>query len=273
MKGADIYAGDDAWTEWFKICSVHGCSRDHAAALRREIESAMYSALARFGVAREDAEGEDPVAVFDSYFALRGEREGKKALKAYYAYRIVAEGMELKDFVCGTLFGSGSGRVRDIVLDWIATMKGWRRRTVSRADGTRAAVWEAAPSEAETLERAEATPGAGTDAAETLDEMELRARAAETISLAATQIKVEKAKLALYSLVTALDIPLTEPAVLAALGVGKTRAYLLRDRAIAAIGRALDGSGLEGDTLFARLLVEEAAKMIEPGLRKELIGE
>ena len=28
--------------------------------------------------------------------------------------------------VCGTLFGARSWRIRDIVLDWISVLKGWR---------------------------------------------------------------------------------------------------------------------------------------------------
>ena len=61
------YAGDDAWTEWFEICSVAGCSPEHARALRAEVESAMYAQLVRSGFTREDAGGDDPVAFFDSY--------------------------------------------------------------------------------------------------------------------------------------------------------------------------------------------------------------
>ena len=37
----DRYAGDEAWQDWFDICSVGGCPAEHAAALRRQVESAM----------------------------------------------------------------------------------------------------------------------------------------------------------------------------------------------------------------------------------------
>ena len=124
------YAGDAAWQAWFDICSVGGCPDEHAAALRRQVESTMYSCLAKRGVSREEAGADDPVAVFDAYFKLKGSRETKKPLKSYFAYRIKVEGMRLADFVCGTLFGSGAGRVHDIVLDWIASIKGWRPRKV-----------------------------------------------------------------------------------------------------------------------------------------------
>ncbi len=39
----DRYAGDEAWQDWFDICSVGGCPAEHSAALRRQVESAMYS--------------------------------------------------------------------------------------------------------------------------------------------------------------------------------------------------------------------------------------
>ena len=29
----DRYAGDEAWQDWFDICSVGGCPAEHAAAL------------------------------------------------------------------------------------------------------------------------------------------------------------------------------------------------------------------------------------------------
>ena len=39
----DIYAGDDAWREWFDVCFVDGCSA--AKALREQVASAMYAQL------------------------------------------------------------------------------------------------------------------------------------------------------------------------------------------------------------------------------------
>ena len=71
----------------------------------------------RFGLSAADAGTDDPVAFFDGYFRLKGSREKGKPLKLYFAHRIAAEGIRLFDFVCGTLFGSRSGRVHDIVVD------------------------------------------------------------------------------------------------------------------------------------------------------------
>ena len=98
----DRYAGDEAWQDWFDICSVSGCPAEHSAALRRQVESAMYSTLSKRGISREEAGADDPVAVFDAYFKLKGSRDKKKPLKSYFAYRIKAEGLKLSNFVCGT---------------------------------------------------------------------------------------------------------------------------------------------------------------------------
>ena len=37
----DRYAGDEAWQEWFTICSVAGCCSEYAAKLRKQVENAM----------------------------------------------------------------------------------------------------------------------------------------------------------------------------------------------------------------------------------------
>ena len=74
----DLYAGDDAWQEWFEVCFVDGCAA--APALREQVASAMYAQLARFGFARADVEGADPVLHFDAYFMLTGSRSKPKPL-------------------------------------------------------------------------------------------------------------------------------------------------------------------------------------------------
>ena len=52
----DRYAGDEAWFEWFRICSVAGCGTEVSDRLRAEISSAMFAHLSRAGVSREAAE-------------------------------------------------------------------------------------------------------------------------------------------------------------------------------------------------------------------------
>ena len=124
------YAGDSAWREWFALCAVGRCSGERGERLRTQVSSAMFAQLARYGFTRKDACGDDPVAAFDAYFKLKGARDEKKPLKLYFANRIKVEGLRMIDFVCGTLFGAISGRIHDIVIDWIATLKGWKPRSV-----------------------------------------------------------------------------------------------------------------------------------------------
>lgn len=264
----DRYAGDAAWTEWFEKCSVARCGPGSAAALRAQVESAMLSALSRAGFSRDDVGTDDPVSFFDSYFTLKGSRDSPKPLKAYFAYRIRSEGLRLVDFVCGTLFGSASGRVRDIVTDWISTCKGWKPRTVTGADGRRRQAWEnAAEDGASGEELADES-----DPAAFLDEEPIRREVEGALSRAAAKIKVEKRLVALLFHATAHDVSLTEPVVLAALGVGKSRAYALKDKAMKALEREL--CGIEGfdDPLFGRILLDVCESALGDGLRKALGG-
>jgi hypothetical protein len=262
----DRYAGDGAWTEWFEICSVAGCRPEYAGRLAEQVSSAMYSKLARAGISRADTHGEDPVAFFDSYFKLRGSRDAKKPLKSYFLHRIKDEGIDMVDFVCGTLFGSGSGRIRDIVLDWIAVLKGWKPRTVADGEGRRRVVWENAGDE----NLASVELAGESDALELLDEEPLRAAAGRVIDAVARRARVasDAASLLLYA--TSHDISLTEPCILSALGAGKSKVYSWRDKVMKALERELRSTE-GGDTpLFARLLVASAAAHLPRKLREEL---
>lgn len=262
----DRYAGDAAWTEWFEICSVAGCSSAAAAALRTEIESALFTHLARAGFSRDAVGTEDPVAFFDAYFKLKGSRDAPKPLKAYFAYRLATEGLRLRDFVCGTLFGTASGRVRDIVSDWIAVHKGWKARTVTTADGRRHFEWEQAADPETVVE----TAADGTDPADFLDEIPLRAALEALLDRVAQKSGVEKAKVALLSVATAQDLSLTDPLVLGGLGVGKSRAYALREKVMTILEREL--ARLEGadDPFTARVLLDLCEAQLAPRLRAAL---
>lgn len=107
----DRYAGDDAWREWFAICSVGGCAPANRERLRAEVESAMYAQLARFGLTRDDAGVDDPIAFFDGYFKLKGSREKGKPLKLYFAHRIRAEHLRM-------LASIGDNRSVEAGRDW-----------------------------------------------------------------------------------------------------------------------------------------------------------
>ena len=245
------YAGDAAWSEWFAICSVGGCSEENRKRLRTEVESAMYAQLARFGLSREDAGEDDPVSFFDGYFKLKGSRERGKPLKFYFAHRIRAEHLRMFDFVCGTLFGSRSGRVHDIVADWISSLKGWKSRIVRGEDGCRRLRWERTEGDGAPVE----LPIENDPAAE-IDVEAIRGETAVLLERVARKIGVEKRKAALLLYVTAMDVALTEDAVLVALGVGKSMAYRLKDKAMEALRREMRRTEGSDSPLFGRLLLE-----------------
>ena len=263
----DRYAGDDAWREWFEICSVAGCCEEHAALLRREIESAMFSRLARAGFSRDDVGNEDPVAFFDSYFRLRGSRDSPKPLKAYFAYRIRKEGVRLRDFVCGTLFGGASGRVRDIVQEWISVAKGWKPRTVAGPDGRRRLEWEATAGEVLPDDLSVCA-----NPAEFIDEGPYHAAAGRVLDAVARKKGLEKRHVALLLYVMAQDVSVTEAAVLDSLQVGKSRAYQLKDAVARAVEAELRNEDGAEDPLFARILLEECEAALDGKTRKRLEG-
>ena len=266
----DRYAGDDAWTEWFEICSVAGCRPEFAARLGAQVASALYAQLARAGFSRADTGGEDPVAFFDAYFKLKGSREKGKPLKLYFAHRIREEGVAMSDFVCGTLFGSGSGRVRDIVLDWIAVLKGWKPRTVRASDGRRRVTWENAGGDGLAAVEQAAEPGS----VDFLDEAPLRRAADGVLDAVARRAKAPRASVALLLYATSHDVSLTEPCVLSALGAGKSQAYALREKVMKALEMELRTVESADTPLFARLLVSACAGALSAGLRGELgVGE
>ena len=264
------YAGDAAWIEWFEICSVAGCRPDHAAALRSQIESAMSAQLLRAGFSRDDVGTDDPVAFFDSYFKLKGARDSQKPLKSYFAYRIRVEGLRMLDFVCGTLFGSASGRIRDIVTDWITACKGWKPRTVTGADGRRHQTWENAGDEsiAKTELAAESA-----DPAAFLDDEPIRRQVRRAISRIAAKLGVEKPQVALLLYATAQDVSITEPVVLEALGVAKSRAYALREKAMKGLEKELLKAEGTDSPLFGRILLETCESELGEELRGRLEGE
>ena len=264
----DRYAGDEAWKKWFEICSVDGCPPEEARRLRAQVAPAMLSRLARHGISPEETQGEDPVAFFDAFFRLKGSREGAKPLKLWFAHRIRAEGIAMRDFVCGTLFGSASGRVHDIVVDWIAALKGWRPRTLRDADGRRRLVWEGAAEEdaAAALRAGDAPP----DDPDFLDEAPMRREIAGALARTAARLGVEKPAVALLLYATAQDVPLTDAAVLEGLKTGKSRAYALREKVVKRIGAELADAEGAGSPLFGRLLLEVCEAAVPAAVRAQL---
>ena len=262
------YAGDAAWREWFAVCAVARCGEEPGARLRVQVSSAMFAQLARYGLSREDACGDDPVAAFDAYFKLKGSREVGKPLKLYFAHRIKAEGLRLVDFVCGTLFGALSGRVHDIVIDWIATLKGWKPRSLRGDDGRRRLVWESAGDEAV----AELEQPDTTDPAALLDVEPLQKKAEVLLETVSRKIKAEKRSVALLYYATAQDIPITAAAVLEVLQTAKSRAYALREKAMETLRRELRNDEDAASPLFARMLLEVCEAALGEDVRAKLGG-
>ena len=263
------YAGDAAWREWFDICSVNGCQPASAEALRAQIASAMYARLAKCGIGREETHDEDPIAFFNAFFKLKGSRDKGKPLKLYFAYRLQAEGMRLRDFVCGTLFGSSSGRIHDIIMEWIAVLKGWKPRSLRTPDGKRHVVWEgAAPEETAAPELSDES-----DPTAFLDVDPMRAEVDKALENISRKIKVEKSKVTLLLYAEAQDVPVTNPAVLEGLEVGKSRAYKLKEKALDALRRELGSAGGVGSPLFGRILLEACEEALPEATRAKIGAE
>jgi len=257
----DTYAGDEAWREWFEVCSVAGCSEQASAALRREVVSAMRAQLTRYGV--EAGETDDPVAFFDAYFTLKGSRTAKKPLKAYFEYRLKVEKLKMSDFVCGTLFGARSGRIRDIVLEWITVLKGWRAHSRRNPDGTRRLEWERATESGTNSEAAsvEKPVAAGLDRPLVERDVErLLVRLAEAVPLSRERVAV-----ILYAV--AMDVPMTDRAVLKALDVGKSLAYQLRNKVVTVFRSLIDEIETATDESFGEVLLERCAATLPPGFK------
>jgi hypothetical protein len=265
----DIYAGDEAWREWFDKCAVSRCGAENAARLGSQIGTAMYSQLARSGIARSAAGEDDPVSVFDAYFMLKGSRDTGKPLKSYFSHRIKTDGLRLLDFVCGTLFGARSGRIHDIVTDWIASIKGWKPRTVRDADGRRHVVWEGAGD----ASVAELELGHDADPAALIDLAPLRRKVAGMLEEISRKTKVEKAKVALLCYVTAQDIPITETAVLEELETAKSRAYAIREKVMEALREKMRNEEEGNSPLFGRVLLETVEAELSERVRAKLTGD
>ena len=172
------------------------------------------------------------------------------------------------DFVCGTLFGAISGRIHDIVVDWIATLKGWKPRSLRDEDGRRKLVWENAGEE----EIAELEQADTTDPATFLDVEPLQRKASALLETVARKIKAEKQSVALLYYATAQDIPITATAVLEVLQTAKSRAYALREKAMETLRRELRNDEDAASPLFARILLEACEATLGNDVRAQLGG-
>ena len=267
-KTSDLYAGDAAWQEWFDICSVDGCEAAHAEKLRAQVTRAMYARLARLDISREEAGADDPVAFFDSYFKLKGTRDKKKPLKSYFAYRMKVEGRRMVDFVCGTLFGAAAGRIHDIVLEWVSSIKGWKARSFRDSEGRRHTVFERPLADDTAAPEASVT----VDPAAYLDIRPMMRTIDRALTNVARKINLEKHKVASLLLMTARDLSLNGAGFLEAMNMSKSGAYAARDKAMKALKRELEHGDGVGTPLFGRVLLATCEAAVPESLRATMGG-
>ncbi len=254
----DKSGGDAAWQAWFDCCSVARVREINtllAAELAAYISAAMRGQLAKTGYASAEFDGDDPVSFFDSFFLLgsmRSEAKNKKPLKRLLAGK-VAGGVPLKELVCGVLFSSRCGRVRDIVRDWIATVKGWKWRSVLQEDGTRKIVREGAAVADDAREDSRVVYYSfGTR----LDAGAFESMVLELLAGLEVSMSLEKQKVALLLYVTANDISIDSPVVLGTLGMKKSTAYTQRAKCLNAAAEYLVNNDVRTDDVaFASRLM------------------
>ena len=226
-----------------------------ADGLSSYIGAAMRGQLAKTGYASAEFDGDDPVSFFDSFFLLgsmRSEAKNKKPLKQLLVGK-VAGGVSLKELVCGVLFSPQRGRIRDIVRDWISTVKGWKWRSVLQEDGTRKVVREgAANAEAAREESRAISYSFGTR----LDADAFGSIALELLAALEVSMSLEKHKIALLLYVTANDISIDSPLVLETLGMKKSTAYTQRTKCMNAAAEYLANNDVRTDDVaFASRLM------------------
>jgi len=271
----EMAGGDAAWRAWLDICSVAGVRDrypDLADGLNSHISATMTAALARSSCASDEFLSDDPVSFFDSYFLLgseRGEAQGRKPLKQLYKYRMENEGIPLKELVCGVLFSPERGKIRDIVRDWIATIKGWRPHTITQSDGTRKVVWESASEKDEVASTRAAEYSFGLR----LDADAIKVQIADVFSEVENELKLEKTKIALLLYMTAKGETLDNPVILERLSVGKSRAYTLKDKCMESMADKLMKREVRtDDIMFAKLLMSSCKAILGSDTLKAIEG-
>ena len=117
----DLYAGDEAWLQWFDRCAVHLCDEQWRGPLWEEIGSALERAVREKRVRNANLARDYVRNYFDTYFKLRGAAEVDKPRKRQIESRIPDAPDGLRGIVLGALM---SGEVRTMareiktVVDW-----------------------------------------------------------------------------------------------------------------------------------------------------------
>lgn len=267
--------GDAAWRKWFDLCSVamvrkedvkmaDGLAEQIASSMRRQLKGHVAEAWA------SSVSADDLVHHFDAYFILNGEKPGKndrKPLKRWLEEKMSADGVSLKEAVCGMVLSQARGRVRNAVRDFIEAAKGWKVRSVARPEGGRKVVWDRAMFADEDIGECKvplyvAHPSIGSR----LDVPLVRKAVSEAIGEISAKMKLEKRSVALLFYVTAKGISMDTPKVLETLGVGKSRAYTLKKECMEMAETIFGSKDVETDRCqFVKMLLAECAKVIGDG--------
>ena len=101
----------------------------------------------------------------------------------------------------------------------------------------------------------------------------MRAEVEKALENISRKIKVEKSKVALLLYAEAQDVPVTHPAVLEGLEVGKSRAYKLKEKALDALRRELGSAEGVGSPLFGRILLEACEEALPEATRAKIGAE
>ena len=259
--------GDLAWGQWLELCSVErvrSVDKTMAQGLEKSISKAMCRQFWHLGF--EDVGDVDGlVHHFDTYFLLDGtqkDKEGKKPLKKLLAYTMETGGIPLKEVICGMVFSSSCGWIRSIARDWIEVTQGWKPHSIKQTNGKRKVVWEHASETTDQNEEPFQDDGR-TNLDDSLDRRFLEKSVLGMINRLAHEIKVEKHVIALLFYVTAQKKSLAAPEVLKVLGVGKSRAYRLKNECIMRAEKILKECEIDvNNVAFAQILVETCEKIV-----------
>jgi hypothetical protein len=101
----------------------------------------------------------------------------------------------------------------------------------------------------------------------------MRAEVDKALENISRKIKVEKSKVALLLYAEAQDVPVTNPAVLEGLEVGKSRAYKLKEMAVLALRKELRSAEGVGSPLFGRILLDACEEALPEATRAKIGAE
>jgi hypothetical protein len=98
----DIYAGDEAWQQWFNVCCLDKCAELYRSLLQKEVYSALRRGI-RFRRCTLSYSREYLLSYFDEHFRLGGSFEKPKPLKQYLSAKIPMATNGLRGIVCGMI--------------------------------------------------------------------------------------------------------------------------------------------------------------------------